>query len=72
MVHEALFKHIPVVASYNELVYGPSVLGMDYMDCSNQTLARVDFKIKGRVGHIVSLHKNHKSFPFVFAKVADE
>ncbi|MFM7985302.1 MAG: hypothetical protein ACKPKO_38885 [Candidatus Fonsibacter sp.] len=51
-----------VSAGYNEIVYDQTALGMDYLDCSNQTLSRIDFKIKDHNGYIVNLHENHVHF----------
>ncbi|MFM7983444.1 MAG: hypothetical protein ACKPKO_29380 [Candidatus Fonsibacter sp.] len=45
---------------------------MDYLDCSNQTLSRIDFMIKDHNGNTVNLHENHVSFSIIFVKVADE
>ncbi|MFM7986875.1 MAG: hypothetical protein ACKPKO_46930 [Candidatus Fonsibacter sp.] len=67
-----ILKKIPVNANYNEIVYDQTALGMDYLDCSNQTLSRIDFKIKDHNGHIVNLHENHASFSIIFVKVSDE
>ena len=67
-----ILKKIPVNAGYNEIVYDQTVLGMDYLDCSNQTLSRIDFKIKDHNGNTVNLHENHVSFSIIFVKVADE
>jgi len=67
-----ILKKIPVNAGYNEIVYDQTVLGMDYLDCSNQTLSRIDFKIKYHNGNTVNLHENHVSFSIIFVKVADE
>ena len=72
MVNGAFFYNIPVSASYSEMLYYQTVLGMDYLDCSNQTLSRIDFNIKDHSGNIVNLHKNHVSFSIIFVKVADE
>ncbi len=67
-----ILKKIPINVGYNEIVYDQTVLGMDYLDCSNQTLSRIDFKIKHHNGYIVNLHENHASFSIIFVKVADE
>ncbi|MFM7988352.1 MAG: hypothetical protein ACKPKO_54475, partial [Candidatus Fonsibacter sp.] len=64
-----ILKNIPVNASYNDIVYDQTVLGMDYLDCSNQTLSRIDFKIKDHNGYIVNLHENHASFSIILVKV---
>ncbi|MFM7978979.1 MAG: hypothetical protein ACKPKO_06645 [Candidatus Fonsibacter sp.] len=62
----------PVNAGYNEMIYDQTVLGMDYLDCSNQTLSRIDFRIKGHNGNIVNLQGNHVSFSIICVKVVDE
>ena len=67
-----ILKKIPVNAGYNEIVYDQTVLGMDYLDCSNQTLSRIDIKIKDHNGNTVNLHDNTVSFSIIFVKVADE
>ena len=36
-----LIKTVPVRANYNEMVYNDAVLGIDYLDCSRQTLSRI-------------------------------
>ena len=38
-----IIKKVPVNANYNQMIYDSTVLGMDYLDCSNQTLSRIDF-----------------------------
>ena len=48
------------------MIYDSTVLGMDYLDCSNQTLSRIDFKVKDSYGNIVNLHGNHLSFFYYF------
>ena len=67
-----ILKTRAVSASYSEMIYYPTVIGMDYLDCSNQTLSRIDFKIKDHAGNIVNLHNNHVSFSIIFVKVTDE
>ena len=37
-----IVKNILVNAVYNETVYDHTVLGMGYLDCSNQTLSRIE------------------------------
>ena len=54
------------------MVYDQTVLGMDYLDCSNQALLLIDFKLKDHTGEVVNLHGNHVSFSIIFVKVADE
>ena len=42
-----ILEKIPVNSDDNQLIYDQTVLGMAYLDCSNQTLSLIDFKIKG-------------------------
>ncbi|MFM7980520.1 MAG: hypothetical protein ACKPKO_14505, partial [Candidatus Fonsibacter sp.] len=67
-----ILKKIPVNAGYNEMIYDQTVLGMDYLDCSNPTLSRIDCKIKDHAGNIVNLNMNHASFSIIFVQVSDE
>ena len=50
------------------MLYDSTVLGMDYLDCSDQTLSRIDFKVKDSYGNVVNLHGNNLSFP-IFIQV---
>ena len=34
-----IIKKIPVSSEYNHMIYDQTALGMDDMDCSNQTLS---------------------------------
>ena len=67
-----ILKNIPVRADYNQLIYDQTVLGMDYLDCSHQTLNLIDFKLKDHTGDVVNLHGNHVSFSIIFVTGADE
>ena len=67
-----ILKNIPVSADYNPLTYDQTVLGMGYLDCSNQALSLIDFKLKGHNGNNVIVHGNCVSFPIIFVKSADE
>ena len=67
-----ILKKIPVSADYNQLIYDQTVLGMDYLDCSNQTLSLINVKLKGHTGEVVNLHGGHVSFSIIFVKVTDE
>ena len=67
-----ILKKIPVSADYNQLIYDHTVLAMDYLNCSNQTLGLIDFKLQDHSGNIVNLHGGHASFSIIFVKVADE
>ena len=67
-----ILKKIPVSADYNQLIYDQTVLGTDYLDCSNQTLSLINFKLRDYTGEVVNLHGGHVSFSIIFVKVADE
>ena len=41
---------------YNRMVYGQTVWGMEYLDCSNQTLSRLDFKLTYAYCNVIHLH----------------
>ena len=57
-----VLKKVPVRASYNELLFDQTILGMDYLDCSNQSLSRIDIKLKDSYGNTINLNGNHWSF----------
>ena len=61
-----ILKTIPVCSDYNQLIYDQRVLGMDYLDCSNQTWSIIEFKIKGHSGNIATLHKKRVMFSVLF------
>ena len=67
-----ILKKIPASAGYNEMIYDQTVLGMDYLACSGQTLSRIGSKTKDHSGNIVNLQKNRVSFSIIFVKVTDE
>ena len=64
-------RKISVNAGYNAIVYDQTVLGMDYVDCSDQTLPRIDFKTTDHNGYFVNLHHKHVTLSIIFVKVAD-
>ena len=41
-----IIKKVPVRANYNEMIYDDAVLGIDYLDCSRQSLSRLEFQLK--------------------------
>ena len=51
-----ILKKVPVNASYNNMIYDNTVLGMDHLDCNNKTLSRFDIKVKDASGNIIDLH----------------
>ena len=57
-----VLKKVPVRASYNELLFDQTISRMDYLDCSNQSLSRIDIKLKDSYGKTINLNGNHWSF----------
>ena len=61
-----VIKKIPVSAAHGEIIFDQVVAGMDYLDCSRQTLSRISFKLIDIYGTVIDLHDNHISFSIVF------
>ena len=64
-------KKIPVNASPGDMIFDQTVTGMDYLDCSGQTLSRISFQLTDAYGNVINLHENHFSFSIVFSRVQD-
>ena len=64
-----IVKKIPVNAASGDIIFDQTVTGMDYLDCSQQTLSRISFKLKDIYGNTVDLHGNHFSCSIVFSRV---
>ena len=67
-----ILKTIPISADYNRLINDQTVLGMNYLDCSNQTLSQIDFKIKRTTAETSSIYIINMWASLLFVKVADE
>jgi hypothetical protein len=67
----SIVKKIPVNAGYNEMIFDQSVVGIDYLDCSHQTLSRIGFQLKDVFGRVIDLHGNHFSFSIVFSRIQE-
>lgn len=67
-----VIKKVPVRANYNEMIYDDAVLGIDYLDCSRQSLSRLEFQLKDAYGNFINLHGNHWSCSLVFAKMKED
>ena len=63
-----IIKHIPVNSNFNEMIYCDTVVVNDWLDCSGQTLKRLDFRIMTSRGDVIPLHGVNMSFSLVFAK----
>ncbi len=66
-----VIKKIPVNAGQGEVIFDQTVTGMDYLDCSHQTLSRLSFQLKDVFGNIIPLHGNRISFSIVFSRIQD-
>jgi hypothetical protein len=66
-----IVKKVPVTAGYGEIVFDQAVVGMDYLDCSRQTLSRVGFQLKDVFGNIIDLQGHHWSFSIVFSRIQE-
>jgi hypothetical protein len=64
-------KKIPVNADPGNMIFDQTVTGMDYLDCSGQTLSRISFQLTDAYGNVINLHENHFSFSIVFSRVQD-
>ena len=64
-------KKIPVNANAGDMIFDQTVTGMDYLDCSSQTLSRIYFRLTDAFGNTVDLHGNHFTFSIVFSRVQD-
>ena len=67
----SIVKKIPVNAGYGEMIFDQSVVGIDYLDCSRQTLSRIGFQLKDVFGRVVNLHGNQFSFSIVFSRIQE-
>ena len=63
-----VIKHIPVNSNFNEMIYCDTVVVNDWLDCSGQTLKKIDIQLKTSRGDIIPLHVVNMSFSLVFAK----
>jgi len=67
----AIVKKVPVTAGYGEMIFNDAVVGMDYLDCSRQTLSRLGFRLTNLYGETIDLHGHHWSFSLVFSKIQE-
>jgi hypothetical protein len=64
-------KKVPVNAGHGDIIFDQTVTGIDYLDCSHQTLSRIGFKLQDIFGRVINLQGNHVSFSIVFSRVQD-
>jgi hypothetical protein len=64
-----IVKKVPVNAGHGDIIFDQTVTGIDYLDCSRQTLSRVGFQLRDIFGKVINLNGNHVSFSIVFSRV---
>ncbi len=67
----AIVKKVPVTAGYGEFIHDQTVVGIDCLDCSKQTLSRIGFQLKNVYGERINLHGHHWSFSIVFSRIQE-
>jgi len=66
-----IVKKIPVTSEHGSVIFDQTVTGMDYLDCSRQTLSRLSFVLRDVFGTVIDINENHISFSIVFSRVQD-
>ena len=62
-----IINNMPVNAGLNAMVYGQTVLGVDYLDCNkNKHSPALTPRSRTFAGNIINRHKNHMSFCIIF------
>jgi hypothetical protein len=56
-------------AQPGDVIFDSSQTGVDYLDCSRQTLSRISFQLRDNFGRILDARGIHWSFPLVFARI---
>ena len=67
----AIVKKVPVTSGYGEIIHDQNVIGIDYLDCSRQTLSRLSFQLKDVFGRVINLNGQHWSFSIVFSRISE-
>ena len=66
-----IIKKTPVSAGFGDVIYYESATGLDYHDCSRQTLSHISFQLKDIYGNIVDLNGAHISVSTVPSRAQD-
>ena len=64
-----IIKKIPLNGAPGDIIFDSSQTGVDYLDCSRQTLSRISFQLKDNFGTILNLRGIHWSFSLVFSRI---
>ena len=68
----AIVKHIPVNSNFNEMIYCDTVVVNDWLDCSGQTLKKIDIKLVNSKKDVIPLHGVNMFFSLIFANANSE
>lgn len=64
-----IIKKIPINGQPGDVIFDQSQTGVDYLDCSRQTLSRISFQLRDYYGRILDVRDIHWSFSLVFSRV---
>jgi len=64
----SIIKKIPVTSDNNEMIVDSVTSSGDFLDCSRQTLRRLEFHLKDKYGSCINLHDENVSFSLVFSQ----
>ena len=67
----SIIEKVPVNAGYGEMICDQSFAGIDYLDCSHQTLSRLSFQLKDVFGNNINLDGQHWYFSIVFSRISE-
>ena len=67
-----IIKKVSVSANANEIIFNNVMVGADYLECSRQTLSRLEFKLEDVNGNVIDLNGAHVSFSLIFSKYDTE
>ena len=56
-----VIKKIPVSAAHGDIIFDQVVTGMDYLDCSRQSLSRLEFQLNGTINYELLLVSTGKA-----------
>ena len=67
-----VIKKVSVSANANEIIFNNVMVGADCLECSRQTLSRLEFKLEDVNGNVIDLNGAHVSFSLIFSKYDTE
>ena len=66
--YSGIVKKLPMVASFTGIIFDNEVSITDFVDCSNKTLRKLNFKKEDERGRQVPLNNSDVSFSLTFFK----